>query len=84
MDYIICHHPLLWLFHLEMSMPAVDCFFSAGDSGVGKTTFLYRYTDGVFNSKFISTVGIDFREKRIVRELFMLHMLHTLHFRYFL
>ena len=38
----------------------------AGDSGVGKTTFLYRYTDGVFHSKFISTVGIDFREKRIV------------------
>ena len=37
-----------------------------GDSGVGKTTFLYRYTDGAFNNKFISTVGIDFREKRIV------------------
>lgn len=44
-------------------------FLSAGDSGVGKTTFLYRYTDGVFNSKFISTVGIDFREKRIVCHL---------------
>uniref|UniRef100_A0A2K6LXJ5 small monomeric GTPase n=1 Tax=Rhinopithecus bieti TaxID=61621 RepID=A0A2K6LXJ5_RHIBE len=33
-----------------------------GDSGVGKTTFLYRYTDNKFNPKFITTVGIDFRE----------------------
>uniref|UniRef100_A0A8C5LVN1 small monomeric GTPase n=1 Tax=Leptobrachium leishanense TaxID=445787 RepID=A0A8C5LVN1_9ANUR len=37
-----------------------------GDSGVGKTTFLYRYTDNNFNPKFITTVGIDFREKRVV------------------
>lgn len=29
--------------------------FHAGDSGVGKTSFLYQYTDGVFNGKFIST-----------------------------
>ncbi|KAM6470479.1 ras-related protein Rab-27B isoform 1-T1 [Liasis olivaceus] len=37
-----------------------------GDSGVGKTTLLYRYTDNKFNPKFITTVGIDFREKRVV------------------
>ncbi|KAG9331530.1 hypothetical protein JZ751_018933 [Albula glossodonta] len=36
-----------------------------GDSGVGKTTLLYRYTDNKFNPKFIATVGIDFREKRV-------------------
>jgi Ras-related protein Rab-27A len=42
-------------------------FLIAGDSGVGKTSFLYQYTDSTFNNKFISTVGIDFREKRIVR-----------------
>lgn len=41
-------------------------FLTLGDSGVGKTSFLHRYTDGRFESKFISTVGIDFREKRIV------------------
>jgi Ras family len=41
-------------------------FLTIGDSGVGKTCFLYQYTDGVYNSKFISTVGIDFREKRVV------------------
>ncbi|TMW42924.1 hypothetical protein DOY81_011996, partial [Sarcophaga bullata] len=37
-----------------------------GDSGVGKTSFLYQYTDGKFHSQFISTVGIDFREKRVL------------------
>ncbi|XP_056135422.1 ras-related protein Rab-27A [Lampris incognitus] len=41
-------------------------FLALGDSGVGKTSFLYQYTDGRFNSKFITTVGIDFREKRVV------------------
>lgn len=41
-------------------------FLALGDSGVGKTSFLYQYTDGTFNSRFISTVGIDFREKRLV------------------
>ncbi|XP_010875525.1 ras-related protein Rab-27B isoform X2 [Esox lucius] len=39
---------------------------SLGDSGVGKTTFLYRYTDNKFNRKFTTTVGIDFREKRVM------------------
>ncbi|KAL1505952.1 hypothetical protein ABEB36_005395 [Hypothenemus hampei] len=41
-------------------------FLALGDSGVGKTSFLYQYTDGLFNSRFISTVGIDFREKRLI------------------
>ncbi|KAH9389001.1 Ras- protein Rab-27A, partial [Tyrophagus putrescentiae] len=41
-------------------------FLALGDSGVGKTSFFYQFTDGTFNSKFISTVGIDFREKRLV------------------
>ena len=41
-------------------------FLALGDSGVGKTSFLWQYTDGVFHQRFISTVGIDFREKRLV------------------
>uniref|UniRef100_UPI00358EA6DF ras-related protein Rab-27A n=1 Tax=Myxine glutinosa TaxID=7769 RepID=UPI00358EA6DF len=36
-----------------------------GDSGVGKTCFLHQYTQGKFNSKFLTTVGIDFQEKRV-------------------
>ena len=41
-------------------------FLALGDSGVGKTSLLFQFTDGKFNPKFISTVGIDFREKRYV------------------
>ncbi|XP_034948233.1 ras-related protein Rab-27A [Chelonus insularis] len=41
-------------------------FLALGDSGVGKTSFLYHYTDGIFDARFVSTVGIDFREKRII------------------
>nr|CAD7266172.1 unnamed protein product [Timema shepardi] len=44
-------------------------FLALGDSGVGKTSFLYQYTDGTFKSRFISTVGIDFREKRMVSDM---------------
>ena len=44
-------------------------FLALGDSGVGKTSFLYQYTDGTFNHKFISTVGIDFREKRLAYKI---------------
>lgn len=40
-------------------------FLALGNSGVGKTSFLHRYTDNTFNPRFISTVGIDFREKKI-------------------
>ncbi|KAG7169376.1 Ras-related protein Rab-27A-like 2 [Homarus americanus] len=41
-------------------------FLALGDSGVGKTSFLYQYTENVFQQQFISTVGIDFREKRLI------------------
>ncbi|XP_014244051.1 ras-related protein Rab-27A [Cimex lectularius] len=40
-------------------------FLCVGNSGVGKTSLLYQYTDGVFNTRFISTVGIDFRVKKV-------------------
>ena len=43
-------------------------FVLSGDSGVGKTSVLCRYTDNHFYPNFISTVGIDFREKRVVSE----------------
>ena len=42
-------------------------FLALGDSGVGKTSLLYQYTDGRFNPRFVPTIGIDFREKRAVR-----------------
>ncbi|CAF1491762.1 unnamed protein product [Adineta ricciae] len=36
-----------------------------GDSGVGKTCILFRFSDDSFNSSFISTIGIDFKIKTI-------------------
>lgn len=52
-------------------------FLALGNSGVGKTSFLYQYTDGTFESRFISTVGIDFKEKRVVRDCFIIQYLFT-------
>ncbi|KAG1685084.1 Ras-related protein Rab-27A [Nymphon striatum] len=52
-------------------------FLALGDSGVGKTSFLHQYADGSFTNKFISTVGIDFREKRVVSIKFFLTLLNV-------
>ena len=36
-----------------------------GDSGVGKSSILLRFTDGKFNENFHSIIGVDFRFKNI-------------------
>ena len=36
-----------------------------GDSGVGKSSVLMRYTDNSFSESYISTIGVDFRFKTI-------------------
>ncbi|XP_028848642.1 ras-related protein Rab-10-like [Denticeps clupeoides] len=36
-----------------------------GNSGVGKTSLLFRFTEDVFTTTFISTIGIDFKIKTI-------------------
>jgi Ras-related protein Rab-8A len=36
-----------------------------GDSGVGKSCCLLRFTDDSFTPSFITTVGIDFRVRKI-------------------
>ncbi len=41
-------------------------FLTLGDSAVGKTSLLHWYTEGKFTGQFISTVGIDFKEKKVV------------------
>ncbi|KAA0197106.1 Rab protein 8 [Fasciolopsis buskii] len=36
-----------------------------GDSGVGKTCLLFRFSEDDFNSTFIATIGIDFKIRTI-------------------
>ncbi|CAH8476761.1 unnamed protein product [Heterobilharzia americana] len=36
-----------------------------GDSGVGKTSILFRFSEDEFNSTFIATIGIDFKIRTI-------------------
>lgn len=36
-----------------------------GDSGVGKTCILFRFSDDAYTSTFISTIGIDFKIKTV-------------------
>ena len=44
-----------------MAKKAYDLLFKIlliGDSGVGKTSVLFRFSDDAFNTTFISTIGI--------------------------
>eukprot|EP00961_Rhodomonas_salina_P280286 3786449-Rhodomonas_salina.1 len=34
-----------------------------GDTGVGKTCLMLRFTENIFTTSFISTIGIDFKSK---------------------
>ncbi|PFH34266.1 Rab18/RabC-family small GTPase [Besnoitia besnoiti] len=36
-----------------------------GDSGVGKSSLLLRFTEDVFNDKQLSTIGVDFKVKHM-------------------
>ncbi|XP_066523844.1 ras-related protein Rab-8B-like [Hoplias malabaricus] len=36
-----------------------------GDSGVGKTCLLFRFSEDAFNTTFISTIGIDFKIRTV-------------------
>lgn len=51
-----------------MAKKSYDLLFKLlliGDSGVGKTCLLFRFSDDAFNTTFISTIGIDFKIKTI-------------------
>lgn len=51
-----------------MSTKTYDYLFKLlliGDSGVGKTCILFRFSENNFNTTFISTIGIDFKIRTI-------------------
>ena len=53
---------------VKMAKKTYDLLFKLlliGDSGVGKTCILFRFSDDAFNTTFISTIGIDFKIKTI-------------------
>lgn len=58
-----------------------DCLFKLlliGDSGVGKTSILFRFSEDAFNISFISTIGkifYVFVSKVIVRKLYFLYVI---------
>ena len=47
---------------MEGEMERIN-LFTLGNSQVGKTCFILRYTKNTFNSTYISTIGIDFLTK---------------------
>ena len=43
----------------------VICIMTLGISSVGKTSFIFRFTENTFQNLFISTIGIDYKVKII-------------------
>jgi Ras-related protein Rab-8A len=42
-----------------------------GDSSCGKTSLVLRFDQNVFSTKFVTTIGVDYRDKMVkVRVLF--------------
>jgi GTPase SAR1 family protein len=40
-------------------------YLVVGDSGVGKTSLLVRYCEDMFQTDYLSTIGVDFKIKRV-------------------
>lgn len=48
---------------MDVKSPLLIKLLLVGDSGVGKTSLLLRWTEDEFNLQFVCTIGIDFRSK---------------------
>jgi Ras-related protein Rab-1A len=52
----------------QNSISHIDYLFKIvliGDTNVGKSSILLRYTDNIYNNRYISTIGVDFKIKTI-------------------
>jgi hypothetical protein len=46
-----------------------------GDSACGKTSLVLRFDQNVFSTKFVTTIGVDYRDKMIkVRKMFYIYI----------
>eukprot|EP00483_Globobulimina_turgida_P000456 UN00456 len=50
----------------KLQHPPVIKLLTLGDSGGGKSSLLLRYTDDQFSDEFVTTIGMDFRFKRVL------------------
>ena len=55
-------------YHIQSHTSTICQVILIGEPSVGKTSILSRFSDQVFSSNFISTVGIDFKVKKIKRD----------------
>lgn len=46
-----------------------------GDSSCGKTSLVLRFDQNVFSTKFVTTIGVDYRDKMVKVRRF-LHFIH--------
>lgn len=43
-----------------------------GDSSCGKTSLVLRFDQNVFSTKFVTTIGVDYRDKMVKVRFFLL------------
>jgi hypothetical protein len=47
-----------------------------GDSSCGKTSLVLRFDQNVFSTKFVTTIGVDYRDKMVKVRVFMPNKVH--------
>jgi small GTP-binding protein len=56
------------MFRRKSSKPILLKVITCGEGGVGKTTLLHRYIEGVFLADTLMTIGVQFHLKEIIIE----------------
>lgn len=49
-----------------MQNPIVFKIILLGDTGVGKTSLMVKFTDGDFESRYFTTIGVDFHVRTVI------------------